>query len=114
MNEEQMQPEMNTEMTPDEHAAALGFISTLSRQHMMQEQPQEAPESPESAPQQEQQPEPQKDLTPRIDDLESKIMGEIGMLKEEIQKSAPKDKDTELEDLKNQIAEVLAQSDDHE
>lgn len=98
-------------LTDDETAAALGYITTLSEHSMAQE----APQSPETAPQaqQEQQPpeQPKDEISPKIDALESRIMEEMATLRDEIKASAPKDKDKEIEDLKKQIEDVLNQED---
>ena len=96
MNPDPTQPQ--NDMTEDENAAMLGFISTLSRQNMGMEAPQEATQEAESAPTAEQMPEPQNDLAPRTDALESQITGlkdevtnEVKSIKEMIQDALTED-----------------------
>lgn len=89
MPPEQTQPPTDQNlngMTPDESAAALGFITTLGQQHMAAQNaqdPTQAPTSPETAPEGQPQAQPQEDLTPRIDDLQ----GQIDALKTDVQKA---------------------------
>lgn len=99
MPDQNMQPPQN-DMTPDEHAAALGFITTLGSQVMGAQNATDPTQTPDSAPTGEETPEPQEDLTPRIEGLE----GQFNEFKEEIKK----DIKDEMEGLKGMIKDALA------
>lgn len=71
-------PQDNIEMTNDELAAAMGFMTTIGDQQMMAEQEaQDGTETPESAPEQELALETEE--TPPIDPeaLKNEILGEV-------------------------------------
>ena len=96
------------ELSNDDLAAALGFITTISENHLKQqaaqqpEVPTEAPQSPETAPTAPQEAEPPKDLPdlqPEIDALKTQFDG----LKADVEKLI---KD-ELVSVKDMIKEVL-------
>lgn len=96
--------QLNNQINPDQAAASLAFATQLQQRLMQpQEQPVEGDMAAEIAPEQEQIANPQEDL----EQMEGRIMEEIGGLKEMIEQSAPKDKDKEIEELKKQIKEVL-------
>jgi len=95
--------EMSNEMTPEDAKASLGIATFLQDQMMPKGQPQEPNPAPEPPSNQQNE----TDLKTEMTGLESRIMDEIGTLKEEIKKSAPKDSGSEIEALKKQIEDVL-------
>jgi gas vesicle protein len=98
-----MQPQQIQAMTPDEAKASLGVATALQDQLMPQ-----APVT-SAAPEPPQNQENGSDLANQIQGLESRVMDEIGTLKEEMKKSS--DGGSEISNLKKQIEEVLNSKD---
>ena len=96
------QPE-TPELSDDETAAALGFITTLSEQQM----PQMTPQTPETAPEQEKTEEPTEDLSSAKDE----IIGEVRSLKEEM---VSEDMKQEFEEIKGKLDELLKEDDNQD
>jgi hypothetical protein len=98
---------MDNQMTPEEAKASLGLATHLQSFLLPKGQGQ-ASQTSDSAPGEAQPPEqPTTDMKAEIQALESRIMQEIGGLKQEIQKAQPKDANQEIDDLKKQIEAVL-------
>lgn len=104
-----MNPQNSQEqMTPEDAKASLGIATHLQSQLMPQPQ---ATQTPEPAPQPPTNQETPTDTANQMQGLESRIMDEIGALKEEIKKAQPKDSGSEIEALKKEIETVLNSND---
>lgn len=95
-----------SQLTPDEAKASLGVANHLMS-HLMPQAPQEPQPAPESPTNQE----TTTDTQAQMQGLETRIMDEIGALKEEIKKAQPKDAGSEIEALKKEIEAVLNSND---
>ena len=87
----------SVDLTPDEHAAALGFITTLGEHAHMAQQPQEEPTSEETP--QEQKTEPSEEKEPEDHEAEQDteiqaIRAELEQLLAEENKNGTESKDT--------------------
>lgn len=89
------------DLTQDELAAALGYITTLGTQHHQAMQATMAPQGQETGDTATPEAKPQEDLTPRLDDLEGQFKG----LKDDVSKEIK----SGLDDVKKMIADALTQ-----
>ncbi len=110
MNSPKTQPKTDANTA----AGNLGFINTMQEQLLQHKGKQNgvkplqnSPQPAQNAPQQEQKPEVNKEPHSDLDGLETRIMSEIVSLRKEIQDSKPKERETEIEELKKQIEEAL-------
>lgn len=93
-------------MTPDEAKASLGLAT-----HLMSHLMPQAPQTPEPAPQPPSNQGNPEDTQAQMQGLETRIMEEIGALKQEIKQAAGKDSGSEIETLKKEIEKVLNSND---
>lgn len=103
-------PQDDIQMTNDELAAAMGFMTTLGDQQMMaQQEAMEGEQTQESAQGGEETGESQKEPMAEIESLKTEIMDELKTLREEVKSQG--DGKQELAELKKQIEEILNSSD---
>lgn len=106
------QPKSQPKISPNDAAGNLGFVNTMHEQLLQYKgkqagvQPTQSSPNPQNAPGQEQKENPQ------IEKVETNILTEIEGIKKQLEEMKPKDKNKELDDLKKEIEQVLAESDD--
>lgn len=96
----------NSQMSPEEAKASLGIATHLQGMLLPQ-----APVASNPAPEPPTNQQTSQDLQTEMQGLESRIMDEIGTLKEEIKKAQPQDSNKQIDDLKKQIEDVLNSND---
>lgn len=106
MNPEQSQ----SQLSPEEAKASLGIATSLQEKLMPKGQAEApaGPETPATASEQDSNPQSTQD---DVQSMEIRLMDEITALKDVIEKSAPQDKNKELEDLKKEIEDLLKSDD---
>lgn len=111
MPDQNSQPQMNA----DDAKASLG-IATALQQQLMPQAPQDAAQTSEPNGQSPAPEPPTNQTTPedtqaQMEGLESRIMDELGTLRDEVKQVAGKDTGKELEDIKKQIQTILDSND---
>lgn len=89
------------QLTPDQTAATLAFATHQMSQRLPQDQ------TPEPAPQPPTNQTNTSDTQAQMQGLETRIMDELGALKEEIKQVAANDSGKEINDLKTKIEAIL-------